>query len=266
MPNEIEISGFTDEMRAELLGAMGEQIRMPQRLPRIKIMAQGVGRFEFTDTNDTPQEFDGIIINSHPRNVLWDRPFEAAASVPEDQQGPACASPDGAIGVPRPGYEHHGLNGREATGAERISCDACPYNQWESKASLLGGTGRGKACTNQRSVYVVVEGTQSPYELILSPTSMSSLDAYLTSLLNQGIPVQVVGTHFSQEIKTRGALRWGVCKFESAGQVDDDTFRHVMNIRRDFANQINPTPPAISGEILEAEVVPEGNDQEDIPF
>ena len=211
---------LNDDFRDELLRQQGEQLTTVD-IPRVKIMAAGAGLYEFTDTNDTVRDFEAVILSSHARNTLWDRPY--GADRPEGEaSGPGCTSGDGQVGRPRQGFDHEGVEG-EATGTESITCGTCPYNQWGS-ATLVGKSGKGKACTNQRSVYLLVEGKELPYELILSPTSLRAFDAYSATLLNQGFPLPAVITKLSQDIKTSGSLKWAQASFEMGAGLTDESF------------------------------------------
>jgi hypothetical protein len=243
-----------DDIRNDLLRAQAEQIATPQRLPGVKIVNGGACLYEFDDNNDTLRTFRGIVLASHPRNVLWDRPFGSEpqrdpATGEEIANSPACVASDGKFGVPRPGFAHAALGqGVVARGVERIECATCPYNQWESKGLLPGFTpGKGKAVTNQRVVYVMVldDNTDdftraTPVELILPPTSLPGYDEYLAGLLNRGIPVQTVVTRFGQERVERNGFRWGVATFASEGQVTPELFQAVLEKRANFMAAIQP--------------------------
>jgi hypothetical protein len=230
-------ANLPDTIRAELLRQQAASITTPQRLPRARILPQGALAFQFTDTEQTVRSFDGVVVAHHPANILWDRPY-GTPNVPENERFPACSASDGIVAVPREGFYHQAL-GHEATGDERIACATCPYNEWES-ARLIGRQGRGKACTNQRIVYLVTEDRQSPVQLTLSSTSIPVFDEYLLNLLNRGLPVQAVLTRFSQERKTRGTLVWSVVTYEMLTQLNQPTFDHVMDLRAQFQNVMEP--------------------------
>jgi hypothetical protein len=192
-----------DDVRADLLRSQAESIGTPQRLPQIRLMPAAAGLYEFKDTNETPREFRGVILGSHARNVLWDGAY--GDERPEADRGPACQSRDGKIGVPRAGFHHAALGtNAPAAGDEMIECASCPYNSFGSKRMISeNGSPKGKAVTNQRSVYVAIEGRRSPMELVIVSTSIPPFDEYLNSLLQREIPVQSVVTLFKQELKNR---------------------------------------------------------------
>jgi hypothetical protein len=264
-----------DDVAADLLRAQTEQIATPQQLVQVKIMNGGAGLYEFGDTNDTVREFRGIIVSSYARNVLWDRPFGSEprrdpVTNEEIPNSPACVSSNGIMGVPRPGFAHAALGGRVATGVEQVQCSTCPYNQWESK-TLIGGTGKGKAVTNQRAVFIMVLGPDgeferdSPVELTLPPTSLPTYDEYLASLVNRRIPVQAVVTTFRQERVNKNGFQWGVAQFSVERAVTELEFRAIMEKRAAYRSNVLPqdtAPRMEAGEVVGGGV----DDEEDVPF
>lgn len=270
-----------DDIRADLLRSQADQISTPQRLPTISIMNAGANLYEFSDTQDTQREFRGVILNSHPRNLLWDKRYgsepERDAEGNEIQSMPACVSSDGKFGVPRPGFAHAALQGRIATGTERVACATCPYNQWESKGLLFPEDRgkKGKATTNQRVVYVMVldeEGRfsrETPMELVLPPTSLVSYDEFLATLLNRSTPVQAVVTKFAQTRVEKNGFRWSVATFQAERALTEDEFNAVMAKRATFRNAITaPDSSASAPETVQATVVETGGgqDDDDLPF
>lgn len=239
-----------DDVREDLLRAQMRQVTTTQRLPSVRMMPAAALLYEFTDTMDTVREFQGVILNSHPRNVLWDKPYgEQTPGV--EKEGPACGSSDGRYATPRPGFKHLALPGNlgraerneelvPATGAEQISCVTCPYNKWGSKGLVDPRGGKGKACTNQKSVYVLVEGRELPVELVLPPTSLQVFDRYLSDLSNFGVLVQSVSTVFKQERASSGSLQWAVLKLERGSTLSQESFDTVLIKRRRYLVQINP--------------------------
>lgn len=230
-----------DDIRKELLKAQGESIGEAQSLPQIRVMGLGAGLFEFKDNSDTFRMFEGIILGAHAQNVLWDR--DANEEAPTDLlKRPACSSIDGKTGVPREGFEHVMLNGEEATGNEQLDCAACLYNHFGSGAELIANRNpRGKAVTNQKMVYVLVSGRETPMELVLNAMSLKNYDSYATSMLNAGVPTQAVLTRFSQEVVTKSAsVKYGVVKFERGDSLSMGQFQAAVAKRREYMKFISP--------------------------
>jgi hypothetical protein len=254
------------DVRADLLRAQQDSIETPQALPRVSVMPAGAGLFEFEDTNETTPTFRGVILGNHGRNVLWDHKYGEA---PEDVKLPACSSNDGKYGVPREGFAHAGLpDGQEGDGVLMVECRTCPYNQWGSGAALIPDKNpKGKAVTNQRSIYILLEEREFPVELVLPPTSIPGFDEYLTTLLNRRVPVQAVVTEFRQEVVRRGQYRVGTVRFSNQSTLDQEVFARVMEVRSQWMHQISPSSgPMTVAEPDGVESTAEVGDDDDIPF
>lgn len=260
-----------EDIRRELLEAQKESIALPQRLPTVGVMAAGVGLFEFQDTNETAATFRGVILASHPRNILWDKKFGQEPRT-EEEKFPACASPDGKYGHPRPGFRHEALGGRAAQGDESIDCHTCPYNKFGSGNKLISDKNpKGKAVTNQRSVYIAIEGRMSPVDLTLPPTSMAALDEYMTMLLNRQLPAPAVVTEFGQVRKEKGGMKWGVVTLKLVRELNAEEFAAIMQMRRDYLQVITPaSAPSVQMPVGESTGLPgvpiEGSEEDDMPF
>lgn len=256
----------------DLLNAQGEQIGIAQPLPAIKVMPAGAGKYEFDDTEDVVASFQGVILNTHANNVLWDKPYGSQTA--EENEGPGCQSVDGKYGTPRIGFRHAALDGAAATALERIECTGCPYNQWSSKGLLPGSAaGKGKACTNQRKVYILVlndDGTparETPMELTLPPTSISNLDEYMSGLLNQHMPVQAVLSTFAQIRKTFGAFTVGVVTFSNTRPLTQGEFDVVLAKRGQYLTQMSPRSMPPEAVVTDATFTDDGHDEDDVlPF
>jgi hypothetical protein len=226
------------EIARELLQSQAEQIQTPPTLPRITVLPQGVNQYEFKDTQQTTAEFEAVILYTHPRNTMWDKNVEEGRQSDETENGPACTSRDGITGYARTGFPHVMLTG-PATGAEEIPCATCRYNQFNSLHLLPNkrGNPKGKACSNQRAVYVAFPDRPVPMVLSLSATSMAALDEYLTALTAAGIPQQAVVTKFKLERKQpQGSnLRYSVVVFERGRFLNQEEFNGILAMRREYA-------------------------------
>lgn len=139
-------TGFTQEELAEDME--GLQIGFQ----RVKIPSGGQLQFELPgddpDNPDYAKYLEGVIVYSHNASTYWPTGEDY-----DDNTPPACQSLDGKLGYGNPG----GI------------CADCPYNRYGSDTK---GTGRGKACKNQRIVYLLRSGETMPIEIPLSPTSI----------------------------------------------------------------------------------------------
>lgn len=139
-------TGFTKEELAEDMDGLQLGFK------RVKIPSGGQLQFEVpTEDPDNPDYtkfLDGVIVYSHNSNAYWPTGEDY-----DDNTPPSCQSTDGKVGYGAPG----GL------------CVDCPYNRYGSDTK---GTGKGKACKNQRVVYLLQSGEMMPIQLSLAPTSI----------------------------------------------------------------------------------------------
>lgn len=119
--------------------------------PRIKIPGGGSTQFEIPSDNPEKPNYapsiEGIIIYNHNTNAYWEEGTEYDLNA-----SPMCSSPDGKTGFGDPGG----------------ACELCPYNQYESDPN----GGKGKACKNMRSLYILQNDSLMPINLLLPPTSL----------------------------------------------------------------------------------------------
>ncbi len=221
----------------DLLGANTEALQLPQQLPRIKVLPGGANMFEFEDTNETTKEVVGIILGFHASHVLWDKPFDEEPV--DGEEGPACGSPDGRTGRPREGFLHRILDGQKAIGDESWECAGCPYFQWNTMA-LVNKSGKGKACTDQRNVYLMLEDRGAPMHLRLSPTSTRPFESYIATLTNHKTPAQFVRTKITLHGVEKGRNKWSVAAFENLGVLDGDEISAVIEERDKWMPSITP--------------------------
>lgn len=248
LPTEVESTAMSadvmsDEERRQLLQEQAESLPDGLELPRLKIMPAGAGLFEFSDDpEDTRALIEAVVLSFHPRHVLWDsQPGEQRADG-EGPQIPACASPDGKEGTPRAGFLHLALGG-EANGNECISCKTCRYNEFET-AGLVGRRGKGKACTNQSVLYLLIEGRPTPIELTLSPTSITAWAEYVKRLTTRGKLVRQSLTRFTLERKQRDATRWSEIRVELVRELTAGEYEVVKAARTTFARSLAIADPA----------------------
>lgn len=124
--------------------------------PKVKIPGGGVLQFEMESDNperpDYVPELEGILLFNHPANAYWPEGEEY-----EDNTPPLCQSLNGKIGYGAPG----GL------------CASCGFNTYGSASN-----GRGKACKNMRTLYLLRSGEFVPLQISLPPTSLSPYNSF----------------------------------------------------------------------------------------
>lgn len=261
------VTSLPADLRAELLATQAASIQAPIDLVQLKMLGQGVGLFELEDEpGKTFATVRGIILHAHPSNVLWDKKYGAPVDPNDPDAGlPACASNDGIRGTPRKGFHHVGLNGAVGDGQLTVECASCPYNEWGSGTMIFADRNpNGKAVTNNRRVYFMLEGRDAPVEFVIPPTSITEFDEYSAGLLNKGIPLQAVVTEFTQTRKTNRGMTFSLVHPTNLGEIDAQTFQIVMDKRRRYANSIFPKQPqSVSTQPQENET---DDAETDIPF
>ena len=143
LPAAVDNGFSADDMAEDMDG-------MELSFPRVKIPGGGVPQFEMPGEDpDHPTyvaELEGVILYNHAANAYWPEGEEYSDSTP-----PQCQSMDGKRGSGDPG----------------LLCATCGYNQFGS-----GPKGSGKACKNQRMLYILRSGEFMPLQLALPPTSL----------------------------------------------------------------------------------------------
>jgi hypothetical protein len=151
--------------------------------PRITI-PQGNARHMTVITEEDPEgeamtEFSGIIVANHMARSYWrDTGGQEVGNTPPD-----CSSPDAIIGFGSPGGD----------------CESCPFAQFGSDR---GGEGRGQACKQMRTLYILRPGMMLPVVVNVPPTSLKSVREYLFRLAQTGRPQYVVETEIGLLPKT----------------------------------------------------------------
>ena len=125
--------------------------------PRIKIPGGGSTQFEIPTADPNKPDYtpaiEGIILFNHNSNAYWEEGSEYDMNT-----SPVCSSVDGKTGYGEPGG----------------ACADCPFNQYGSDTN----GGKGKACKNMRSLYILQSGAPLPINLLLPPTSLKAFNDF----------------------------------------------------------------------------------------
>ena len=144
LPGAAPESNFTD------VDLMDDMEGVTPSFQRVKIPGGGVPQFEMPGEDPEhpvfEQKLEGIIVFNHLSNAYWPEGSEYDDDVP-----PLCQSTDGKLGYGTPGG----------------ACAACALNAFGSVSN-----GKGKACKNMRSLYLLRSGDMMPLILNLPPTSL----------------------------------------------------------------------------------------------
>ena len=128
---------------------------------KLKIPAGGVLQFEEQGADPENPEYvkniEGCIIYNHASNAFWPAGMEY-----DDSSSPLCTSFDGKCG--------HGTPGG--------TCATCEMNQYGTDQS----GGKGKACKNMRTLYILRSGEAMPVQLSLPPTSLRPFNDFVSAV------------------------------------------------------------------------------------
>lgn len=155
------------EAIAENIGSAGLSA---SNLTRIKVPSGGGTFFEIPslDGVQAEKELIGTIVFHHSERRYYDRPFDEAA---EDDRMPTCQSADGLLGIGKPGG----------------SCQACALSKFGSSPGKNGQPGKGQACSERKTLYMIRGEQMIPDLVSIPPTSLAPCTDFLFSLAKSGI-------------------------------------------------------------------------------
>lgn len=188
---------------------------------RVKIPSGGQVQFEIpTEDPDNPdyQKFlEGIIVYSHNANAYWAEGKSDTENTPPD-----CQSMDGKLGYGCPG----GI------------CADCMYNRFGSDPNPKG-TGKGKACKNQRIIYLLRSGDLMPIQLPLSPTSIRPYTDFVNAAFisrRRGVCGSVVRIGLKK--KNNGKDDYSVATFQKVYDFTGEELARIRAYADSFKQQV----------------------------
>ena len=206
-------TGFTKEELAEDMDGLQLGFK------RVKIPSGGQLQFEIpTEDPDNPdyaKYLEGVIVYSHNANAYWPTGEDY-----DDNTPPACQSTDGKVGYGAPG----GL------------CADCVYNRFGSDPK---GTGKGKACKNQRVVYLLQSGEMMPIQLSLAPTSIRPYTDFVNAAFlsrRRGVCGGLVRIGLKK--KNNGKDDYSVATFQKVRDFTGDELAQIRAYADSFKEQI----------------------------
>ena len=175
--------------------------------PRIKIPGGGSTQFEIPSDNPEKPDYtpaiEGIILFNHNTNAYWEEGSEYDMNT-----SPACSSPDGKTGYGTPGG----------------ACEGCPFNQYGTDTN----GGKGKACKNMRSLYILQNNAAMPINLLLPPTSLGAFSEFARNafLMRKRQPW---GSLVRIELRkaTNGSNNYAVATFKLVGDFTGEKLAEV---------------------------------------
>ena len=150
-------------------------------LERVKVPTGGIQFWSVpsaeTGEIEAAKTFDGVIMGFKDTKTYWEKPFGIDSGAPPD-----CTSDDCVTGRGTPGG----------------ACADCPFNVFGSKpASAENPNPKGKACRDQRLLFVLREGAMMPTLVSLPPSAIGLAKKYFMSLASRSLRFSDVVTRFS---------------------------------------------------------------------
>ena len=244
LPSAEELAEVSEELKGVLTRRM---------LGTIQIANGGAGVFKVKEPGADEatggvQAIEGVILASHPTNVLWGHDFGHR----EDGEMPVCRSMEGKTGTIL------------ETGEVRL-CGECPYNQFVD--------GR-KQCSNKRQLYIMRENDLVPMLFSLPPTALKFFDQYLVRCrLTMRVPLFTVVTRITLKNVKSGNNEYSVPVFTPVGKLPREEAKRLSEYAQAFAAAAQRS--GIQADDLNAEPAasqPEGGgtftpvEDEDLPF
>lgn len=201
---------------AEDLGDDFDGLRLS--FQRIKI--PGGGALQFEVPGDNPEEpgyektITGVIIYNHAANAYWPAGNEYDENVP-----PFCSSFDGKTGQGIPGG----------------ACQFCEMNQYGTDQS----GGKGKACKNMRTLYILRNGEAMPIQLSLPPTSLSPFSEFINmAFATRRRPTWSAIVEIGLKRMDNGTNKYSVATFRKVGDFSQEQIPQIKQYVDDFRAQI----------------------------
>lgn len=222
--------------------------------PRIKIPGGGSTVFEVP--SDDPQKpnnvpaIEGIILYNHNTNAYWEEGSEYDMNT-----SPVCTSVDGKTGYGDPGG----------------ACAECPFNQYGTDTN----GGKGKACKNMRSLYILQNNAPLPINLLLPPTSLKAFNDFTRTafiMRNRKPWGSLVRIELRKE--SNGSNNYAVATFKLLGDFTGEKLAEVIEYAKVARAGINEMlkQRAINVEELKeptetfTEIVDDGSEPNGDPF
>ena len=218
------------EELAEILSNIQENLAgetiTPRDLQKITVPSQGVTKWIIpnpeTGKKDALDEIEGIIVYVGSPRAYWSTPLEMANRTPPD-----CSSTDGHVGVGNPGG----------------NCVSCPFNEWGSAKT---GSRKGKACKEQRLIYMIRPDDFLPTVLQAPVTSIEQLRKYMMRLATMTKPksynYKQVYTKMTLNEVTSSDFPYSEIVFEMADPVEEEYLPRLEQYTQSITPIVSQSP------------------------
>lgn len=203
------------ELKEVLQENLGGEAISAFELDRVKVPSGGGTTWEVPTLEgvEDAKAIEGVVIYFKNQNAYWKEKYDGQNNPPD------CVSNDGMVGIGTPGGD----------------CAVCPLN-------AFGSEGKGKACKNMRTLFVLREGDVLPLVLTLPPTSLKDARKYFLRLASKGIPYYGVITEITlDKDKNENGITYSKAKLSLKGRLDPDTVKKL----KAFQDSLKPALDAI---------------------
>jgi hypothetical protein len=230
---------FDKEMMEEVLLANTEG-GINVRFEVVKMPSGGATMFEIVGEDGAEEnvsEIKGVIVDYKTVKAFWSSEFTGEKNPPD------CISNDGRRGEGDPGGP----------------CNSCVFNEFGSDSK----GGKGKACKDIISLFILTEGSLLPIRIAIPPGSRKNFEDYINFLITRVRPYYGVVT----SITLSKAVSGGGIKYSQA------TFSRIADLTplersgvKGFIAQLKPLmrAVAIDDSIAEASITPAENKSVDM--
>jgi hypothetical protein len=178
------------------------------RIPKVKPSGSGL---EIIEGEKPVTLLKGVLLHVRKLKQFYAKPFKAG-----DVQRPDCFSTDGRT--------------PDASVEKPISkaCQGCPKNEFGSNSMQSG-----KACRDLRPLYfLLTDDAKSlppiPRQIVVSPTSLKSVDSYLIGLAERNLNYRKVLTEVTW---TKKGDTYGVLTFRKADNLSPEVIQDAAGLR-----------------------------------
>ena len=202
-------------------------------LPRVTMPPQGLELWSLPNTSGEAvyeKTIEGIITDIAFPRAYWRN------AIQEGRTPPNCSSPDGIRGL-----------GKDPGG----DCETCQYNQWGTSQT---GSKTGKACREQRLLFLLRPDDLFPLIVQVPPTSLDVVKDYCISLSNEFLLYSEVFTSLSIAKVDNGGNPYGRLVMSKSAELPEQ-FRDKIQM---FIDRFTPliTAPAYTPDGTEKEPNP----------
>ena len=185
---------------------------------KLKVPGSGALQFELPGDNpdnpDYERYIDGVIIYNHATNAYW-----PAGSEFDENTPPLCSSFDGKTGNGLPGG----------------ACELCAMNQYGTDQ----GGGKGKACKNMRTLYILRSGEAMPIQFSLPPTSIRPFNDFVNaSFVTRKRPTWASVIRIGLKRMENGSNTYSVATFQKIGDFSGEQLIQIKQYVETFRSQI----------------------------